>query len=144
MANNKIKIIYIYIYIYNYKQFIYIYNISVSHRINIKSGGVHQWYMTFYQQCSISVIYKTVYFSINFKIKVWGSKTKGWGSKTKGWRSKTKEWRSRVNTVYIYIHIYTLQRLTTSYQLPEKVDNTFINLILSNLIGQFTIGMVEI
>ena len=25
-------------------------------RINIKGGGVHQWYMTFGQQCSISVI----------------------------------------------------------------------------------------
>ena len=32
----------------------------------------------------------------------------------------------------------------SSYQTPEEVDNTFINLILSNLIGQFTIGMVEL
>ena len=32
----------------------YIY--SVSPRINIKGGGVHQWYMAFGQQCSIGVI----------------------------------------------------------------------------------------
>ena len=49
---------------------------SVSPRINIKGGGVHQWYMTFGQYCSISVMF----FSINFRIKGWGSNTKGWGS----------------------------------------------------------------
>ena len=36
------------------------------------------------------------------------------------------------------------KRLITSYQPSEEVDNTFINLILSNLIHQFTISMVEI
>ena len=29
---------------------------SVSPGLNIKGGGVHQWYMTFGQQCSISVV----------------------------------------------------------------------------------------
>ena len=29
---------------------------SVTPRINIKGGGVHQWYMKFGQQCSISVV----------------------------------------------------------------------------------------
>ena len=38
---------------------------SVSHRIDIKSG-VHQWYVTFGHQCSISVV--KPFFSINFKI----------------------------------------------------------------------------
>ena len=29
---------------------------SVSPRINITGGEVHQWYMTFDQQCSISIV----------------------------------------------------------------------------------------
>ena len=46
---------------------------SVSPRINIKGGGVHQsvvhevWLTMFNQS------YKTVFFSINFKFKGWGS-----------------------------------------------------------------------
>ena len=36
-------------------------HISVSHRINIKGAGMHQWYMNFGQQCSINVV-----FGINF------------------------------------------------------------------------------
>ena len=39
--------------------------------INIKIGGVHQWYMAFGQQCSISGVFR-----INFKIKGLESKTK--------------------------------------------------------------------
>ena len=41
---------------------------SVSTKINIKGGGVHQWYMMFDQQCLISVVNR-----ISFKIKGWGS-----------------------------------------------------------------------
>ena len=44
--------IYIYIYIYIYLYIIY----SVSPKINIKDGVMHQWYMMFGQQCSISVV----------------------------------------------------------------------------------------
>ena len=40
--------------------------------INIKGGGVHQYYMTFSQQCSINGC-KTVFFKINFGIKRWRS-----------------------------------------------------------------------
>ena len=49
--------------------------VSVSLTINIKGGGVHQWYTIFGQMCC-----KTVFFSINFNIKGWGSRTKEWGS----------------------------------------------------------------
>ena len=36
---------------------------------------VHDVWLTMFNQC-----YKTVFFSINFKINGWRSKTKGWGS----------------------------------------------------------------
>ena len=36
---------------------------------------VHDVWLTMFNPC-----YKTVFFSINFKIKGWGSNTKGWGS----------------------------------------------------------------
>ena len=45
-----------YMYMYDYV-YAHVYTIySVSPRINIKGGGMHHWYMTFGQQCSISVI----------------------------------------------------------------------------------------
>ena len=48
---------------------LHVYNSSVSHRINIKGGGVHQCYMTtMFNQCC-----KTVFFKINFEIEGWGS-----------------------------------------------------------------------
>ena len=45
-----------------------IYCVSVSLRINIKGGGVHQWYMTL-----VNNVQSVLFFSINFKIKGWGS-----------------------------------------------------------------------
>ena len=66
-------------YIFPYNTSKYTNSSSVSPRIHIKGGGVHQWvhdvWSTMFNQC-----YKTVFFSINFKIKGWRSNTKGWGS----------------------------------------------------------------
>ena len=61
-----------YMCIYVYDQFHY----SVFHRINIKGGGVHQWYMTFGQQCSISVLKQ--YFQ--HKLTGGGARLKGGGA----------------------------------------------------------------
>ena len=82
---------------------------SVSHKINIKGGGVHQWYMTFGQQCSINVVFR-----INFKIKGWGSKTKGWES------TMIPPFRGNTALAYMYyIHMHTYQILCWKY--PERI-----------------------
>ena len=46
--------------------------IQCSPRINIKCGGVHQWYMTFGQQCSIGVI-KQCFSALTIKLKGGGA-----------------------------------------------------------------------
>ena len=51
---------------------LYITYISVSPRINIKGGGVHDVWSTMFNQC-----YKTVFLGINFKLKDVGARLKG-------------------------------------------------------------------
>ena len=56
---------------------VYIYNYSVFNKINIKGGGVHQWYMMFGQQCC-----KTIFSVINFILR---ARLKGGGAEHPGY-----------------------------------------------------------
>ena len=81
------------------------YYYGVSPRINIKGGGVHQWYMMFGQQCSIRISLKGA-----------------WGSKAKGWRTTDTMTLTHSACTYTHTCIQEVQSIiNTAYNRAETL-----------------------